>query len=156
MEFIIKPINDIDICNQILRDCELYDNVLAITSNNSEISEIVSILFTYVSESIAVGTKMTYLNNTAEEIAAFKRDNGLSVKSPTPKSFKHNKRSFISTVKSNKEFILAQIKVNFEPTLESVHKNPETTSTEENNNIEVNSEPSNKRSFFHRIFKKRK
>lgn len=152
---ITKPINSVSLADKIFADCEIPITEESKNKMGEDVyKQFAGQLFGYASLRASAGARLMYEGRSNDEITEFKSKYELLSGNKVPKSYKHNKRTFVNYIKEHK------VDIN-----EDFHSLLSTLSTKESEEDKENYYKTHVRqekeeqvpvNFFRKIFKRKK
>lgn len=100
---ITKPIDSLELADKIFADCEIpITEESRIKMGDDMYKQFAGQLFGYASLSASAGARLMYEGKSIDEVTQFKSDYDLLYGNKIPKSYKHNKRTFVNYIKEHK------------------------------------------------------
>ena len=150
---ITRPVMSSELADKIFADCEIPISDASKDKMGEDIyKQFAGQLFGYAPLSASAGARLLYEGKSLDDITKFKVTYDLLSGNKVPKSYKHNKRTFVNYIKEHK----LEIHEDFQSLISALSV-PDTTESESDSCYEtyVREEPENL-NFFQKIFKRKK
>ena len=152
-DMITKPVDSLEVADKIFADCEIpITEESRIKMGDDMYKQFAGQLFGYASLSASAGARLMYEGKSIDEITEFKSDYDLLSGNRVPKSYKHNKRTFVNYIKEHR----VEINEDFHSLLSALSDNSEEEDHNDYYETHVRKEEETPVNFFQKIFKRKK